>query len=95
MPYGFRQRFHVIQDLRLAGFSDTSGITTTPLELGSRVGKGMTFGFGLDTGSGRAHVKPELRYSHWISPAFDTYLFLRPATNEATFLLGLEFGGSR
>jgi hypothetical protein len=64
--------------LQIAGFSETYSKTSDPIGLESHVGKGVSCGFGFDAGSGRVHVKPELRYSHWIAPAFSTYFYLRP-----------------
>jgi hypothetical protein len=91
--YGFDQRTHTIQDLQIAGYSDR--FTTTSEPFARRVSKGATLGLGFDAPVGRVHVKPEARYTHWISPAFDRNIFLQPVTNEIEFLLGVEFGGGR
>ncbi len=93
--YGFEERSHVVSDLRLAGFSEEYRSTSRPSELGSRVSKGVAFGFGFDCEWSRIHVKPEIRYSHWFSSAFVTDLHLRAVRNEATLLLGFEFGVKR
>ena len=91
--YGFDQRTHTIQNLRIAGYSE--GFTTTSEPFEHPVSKGATFGLGFDAPVGRVHVKPELRYSHWISAAFLGVISPQPTTNEVEFLLGVEFGGRR
>lgn len=91
--YGFDERRHVIQNLVVAGYSDTFTSYSTPFA--HRVSTGLTFGVGFDAGAKRLHVKPEVRWSHWIAPAFDRYFYLAPTTNEVEVLVGFEFGGRR
>jgi len=91
--FGFDERRHFTQDLVLAGYSDTLISSSEPFA--HRVSTGITLGVGFDAGAKRLHVKPEVRWSHWIAPAFDTYLYLTPTTNEVEVLVGFEFGGGR
>jgi hypothetical protein len=89
--YGFDQRRHFVQNLVLAGYSDT--VTNSNEPFAHRVSKGIVFGVGIDRKAKRLHVKPEVRWTHWLDPAFDSYLYLAPATNEFEVLVGFEFGG--
>jgi hypothetical protein len=91
--YGFDERRHFTQNLVLAGYSDT--FTSSGEPFAHRVSTGIAFGVGFDAGARWLHVKPEVRWSHWIAPAFDSYLYLTPTTNEVEVLVGFEFGGGR
>jgi len=91
--YGFDQRTHTIRNLQVAGYSEAFTTTSEPFEHG--VSKGATFGVGFDAPVGRVRLKPELRYTHWISAAFENVTLPQPTINEAEFLLGVEFGEGR
>ena len=91
--FGFNERSHTVADLVLAGHSDRTTDTSTPFA--QRWSTGVTFGVGIDAPAGGLHIRPEVRYTHWISPAFDTYVFLAPATEQVDLLVGFEFGGRR
>lgn len=91
--YGFNQRIHRIQDLVLAGYSEQDIESSEVGELGGRLSQALTFGAGLDIPTGRVHVRPEVRYSHWTLQAFDTNYYLKPKANEVTVFIGFEFGG--
>jgi outer membrane protein assembly factor BamA len=94
--FGYTQTVHTIQDLALAGSSDSYSVSDKPGELEHRVTAGVTFGAGFDAAAGRLHIKPEVRYTRWPAPAFRREIFLVPNGNEVVFLLGFEFGaGSR
>jgi Outer membrane protein beta-barrel domain len=86
---------HTISDTPYVGHSDSDTTINDPGELHSHVGKGITVGVGLDNAVGWLHIKPELRYTNWIGPAFETSGFLRQKTNDLVFLLGFEFGAMR
>jgi hypothetical protein len=89
--YGFTTRIHQISDLVLAGHSDKFITTHEAGEMGQRVGAALTVGMGYDARTGRLHIKPELRYSRWISPAFDDKPYLQTTANQLAFLLGFDF----
>jgi len=92
--YGFIAHYHNIVDALLGGHSDTSGTSTEePGDLQRRVATGVVFGAGYDGRAGRLHIKPEFRYSRWITRAFGNGgpdFYSQP--NELEFLLGFEFG---
>ncbi|MEN6532270.1 MAG: outer membrane beta-barrel protein [Bryobacteraceae bacterium] len=93
--YGFNQRIHRIQDLTLSGFSEQDLETSEISELGGRLSQAVTLGMGLDIPTGGVHVRPEVRYFHWIRQAFNTDYYFKPKADEVTIFLGLEFGGKR
>lgn len=93
--YGFNQRIHRIQDLTLAGYSEQDLETSEISELGGRLSQAVTLGAGLDIPTGRIHVRPEVRYSHWTLQAFDTQDYFKPRADEVTIFLGFEFGSKR
>jgi|SRR5688572_6600060 len=89
---GFTQRTHRIANFVRAGYSDTFQTSSKPIELLHRVDAGAAVGVGYDAGSKWLHLKPELRYSLWISRGFLSTPYFSPARNELAFLLGFEFG---
>lgn len=95
--YGFAGRSTFIE-LPMAGGSleySTSG-SGNPEELLRNVAEGATAGVGRDKRILGVHVKPEVRYTRWVNPAFDTSpAEPSPLRNEADFILGVEFGKVR
>lgn len=91
--YSFEQNSRISQQLILAGYSDRTVPTDPPFA--SRWSKGLTFGAGLDFRAGRLHIKPEVRYTHWIALALESYLYLGPSADEGQLLVGFEFGSRK
>lgn len=90
--YGFTERTHQISDLVFAGHSDTFYRTNEPGEMDHRVGAALTVGAGFDARANRLHIKPELRYSRWVSAAFNDKPYIQTTANQLVFLLGFDFG---
>jgi hypothetical protein len=93
IQFGLAEHLHTIQDLVIAGYSNT--YATTSDQSVQRFAMALTFGAGFEAHIGRVRVKPEVRYSHWVFPIADSYVFLRPTSNDVEFLVGFEFGGGR
>ncbi len=93
IQFGFAENLHTIQNLVVAGYSNT--YTTTRDQSVRRFAMAVTFGAGFEAHIGRVRVKPEVRYSHWVFPIADSYLFLQPTSNDVQFLVGFEFAGRR
>jgi len=81
---------------KLTGVSEdvvqSFGNVALPARAGSRVGKGLVLGAGLDL---RAvlHVAPELRFTRWGGSQYQDAYYdrVRASRNQAQFLLGITF----
>jgi hypothetical protein len=93
--YGFSQKTRTIRALDFSGYSDVTTSTTNAAEFPRHVSKGLAAGAGIDIPSGIFRIKPEVRYTRWISPAFQPEALLLPVVDEVDLYLGLEFGRGR
>jgi hypothetical protein len=81
---------------KLTGVSEdvvqSSGNVALPAHAGSRVGKGLVFGAGLDIHA-VLHFSPELRFTRWGGSQYQDAYYdrVRASRNQAEFLLGITF----
>ncbi len=89
--YGFTERSHTISNLQLAGNSEWYGTYHGASRIARDVATAVTAGMGFDARAGRVHIKPEVRYSRWVSPAFENNPYIRTEANQVLLFLGFDF----
>lgn len=75
------------------GVVQSFGNVAYPARAGSRVGKGLVLGIGLDVHAAVLHFAPELRFTRWGGSQYQDQYYdrVRASRNQTQFLLGISF----